>query len=569
MEKTKSNKYWENRKEWLIYHQMESADRTADRIGKLYHRAYLEIEKKMNNVLDRFAFKYRMSREQALDILSRLNNRNDVDELIKELRLHGDNIDIKELSMMMDSPSYWYRINALKDTMAEVDTVMKLVYNNELAVSTEHYKKAANDSFLKNTYTLQQQMGYGNKVSILPPETVSKLLKSKWSGANYSKRIWNNTTTLAGDLKTELLTSVLMGRTESETMKIFLNKFAVGANNARRLIRTESAYIYNQMDTEAYKESGIEYYRFVATLDLKTSKVCQELDGKVFKTTDAQVGVNFPPMHPWCRSVTIANIDDNTLKTLNRRAEKEKVPADMTYKEWENKFVVDDNLDLQEEKHGDILKKPKHLVVDRPIIEQETVIKEAMAYGEKLLKNPELIQYDNGEPVSNYINKQIGYDALPRIVDDDEFRRLSKDKKILYRGVTDYKDISAKEMVNQFKTGKFYCGRGIYGNGTYADYDKNVANYYAYNSGSTSNGEIMEMLLSDDAKTISFLDIYMEYEKTGIPKLPIDKRTAYQDIISNVGVYAAIKGYDAILLDGFQNKQHVIILNRSKIIIRG
>ena len=323
---------------------MESADRTADRIGKLYHRAYLEIEKKMNNVLDRFAFKYRMSREQALDILSRLNNRNDVDELIKELRLHGDNIDIKELSMMMDSPSYWYRINALKDTMAEVDTVMKLVYNNELAVSTEHYKKAANDSFLKNTYTLQQQMGYGNKVSILPTETVSKLLKSKWSGANYSKRIWNNTTTLAGDLKTELLTSVLMGRTESETMKIFLNKFAVGANNARRLIRTESAYIYNQMDTEAYKESGIEYYRFVATLDLKTSKVCQELDGKVFKTTDAQVGVNFPPMHPWCRSVTIANIDDNTLKTLNRRAGKEKVPADMTYKEWEDKFVVETDM---------------------------------------------------------------------------------------------------------------------------------------------------------------------------------------------------------------------------------
>lgn len=342
MEKTKSSKYWENRKEWLIYHQMESADKTADRIGKLYHRAYLEIEKKMNNVLDRFAFKYRMSREQALDILERLNNKNDVDELIKELRLHGDNIDIKELSMMMDSPSYWYRINALKDTMAEVDTVMKLVYNNELAVSTEHYKKAANDSFLKNTYTLQQQTGYGYPVSTLPPETVSKLLKSKWSGANYSKRIWNNTTTLAGDLKTELLTSVLMGRTESETMKIFLNKFAVGANTARRLVRTESAYIYNQMDTEAYKESGIEYYRFVATLDLKTSEVCKELDGKVFKTTDAQVGVNFPPMHPWCRSVTIANIDDDTLKTLDRRAGKEKVPADMTYKEWEDRFVVDD-----------------------------------------------------------------------------------------------------------------------------------------------------------------------------------------------------------------------------------
>lgn len=406
MEKTKSSKYWENRKEWLIYHQMESADKTADRIGKLYHRAYLEIEKKMNNVLDRFAFKYRMSREQALDILERLNNKNDVDELIKELRLHGDNIDIKELSMMMDSPSYWYRINALKDTMAEVDTVMKLVYNNELAVSTEHYKKAANDSFLKNTYTLQQQTGYGYRVSTLPPETVSKLLKSKWSGANYSKRIWNNTTTLAGDLKTELLTSVLMGRTESETMKIFLNKFAVGANTARRLIRTESAYIYNQMDTEAYKNSGIEYYRFVATLDLKTSEVCKELDGKVFKTTDAQVGVNFPPMHPWCRSVTIANIDDDTLKTLDRRAGKEKVPANMTYKEWEDKFVVDD--DVQEEENSSLVKIPdiKFATKKNSVITAKQKLKDTMTVSQAYDELPIKVKQNTKD-----VTFEFGYDG--------------------------------------------------------------------------------------------------------------------------------------------------------------
>ncbi len=385
---------------------MESADKTADRIGKLYHRAYLEIEKKMNNVLDRFAFKYRMSREQALDILSRLNNRNDVDELIKELRLHGDNIDIKELSMIMDSPSYWYRINALKDTMAEVDTVMKLVYNNELAVSTEHYKNAANDSFLKNTYTLQQQTGYGYRVSTLPPETVSKLLKSKWSGANYSKRIWNNTTTLAGDLKTELLTSVLMGRTESETMKIFLNKFAVGANTARRLVRTESAYIYNQMDTEAYKNSGIEYYRFVATLDLKTSEVCKELDGKVFKTTDAQVGVNFPPMHPWCRSVTIANIDDDTLKTLDRRAGKEKVPANMTYKEWEDKFVVDD--DVQEEENSSLVKIPdiKFATKKNSVITAKQKLKDTMTVSQAYDELPIKVKQNTKD-----VTFEFGYDG--------------------------------------------------------------------------------------------------------------------------------------------------------------
>lgn len=80
------------------------------------------------------------------------------------------------------------------------------------------------------------------------------------------------------------------------------------------------------------------------------------------------------------------------------------------------------------------------------------------------------------------------------------------------------------------------------GNGTYTDYDKSIAIYYTYDSGISDNGEIMEMLLTEDAKTISFVDIYTEYEKTGIPKLIADKRDAFQDIIGDVGTYAAIKG---------------------------
>ena len=212
--------------------------------------------------------------------------------------------------------------------------------------------------------------------------------------------------------------------------------------------------------------------------------------------------------------------------------------------------------------------KEEQSISDRPLLELDEIVEKAKIYGNDLLNHPELIEYDNGEPISNYVNKQIGYDALPTVVSSNEFEELSKGKQILYRGVTDYKDIAAHDMVEQFKHGKFYCGRGVYGNGTYADYDKRVATYYAYDSGITDNGEIMEMLLKDDAKTISFEDIYAEYEKTGIYKITADKREAYQDIIGDVGTYAAIKGYDAILLNGFQNKNHIVILNRGKVIVK-
>ena len=113
-----------------------------------------------------------------------------------------------------------------------------------------------------------------------------------------------------------------------------------------RLIRTESCYLCTQMDMLSYEDSEIEYYRYLATLDLRTSKICRELDGKVFRVADQQTGVNAPPMHPWCRSTTTAALSDEDLARLTRRAidpvtgKEIHVPAGMTYDQWYQTYVV-------------------------------------------------------------------------------------------------------------------------------------------------------------------------------------------------------------------------------------
>lgn len=53
-------------------------------------------------------------------------------------------------------------------------------------------------------------------------------------------------------------------------------------------------------------------------------------------------------MHPFCRSTTIAEFEDEDLKDLERRAKDEdgntiKVPADMRYEEWYREFVENKN----------------------------------------------------------------------------------------------------------------------------------------------------------------------------------------------------------------------------------
>lgn len=113
---------------------------------------------------------------------------------------------------------------------------------------------------------------------------------------------------------------------------------------ARRIVRTESAYVANAAQAKAYGEAGIDRYRFVATLDSRTCECCGALDGKVFELAKAKPGTNYPPMHPFCRSTTIADFGDDELEGLERRAKDKdgntvKVPADMTYEQWRRKFV--------------------------------------------------------------------------------------------------------------------------------------------------------------------------------------------------------------------------------------
>jgi len=128
------------------------------------------------------------------------------------------------------------------------------------------------------------------------------------------------------------------------------NKMNVSKVNAGRLVMTESAYFSSTTQKECFKELDVERYEIVATLDGHTSDICQEMDGKVFKMSEYEEGVTAPPFHVNCRSCTAPYFDDEFTKDEQRATRDEDsntyyVPADMTYKEWNEKYV---NSELRE-----------------------------------------------------------------------------------------------------------------------------------------------------------------------------------------------------------------------------
>lgn len=146
------------------------------------------------------------------------------------------------------------------------------------------------------------------KVTEIPAEYTKRVAGRKWDGANYSERIWKNTDKLAQRLGELFNAHSMSGMTETAMARALAEEFQTSMFNAKRLIRTEAAYVANAVKIERWKERGVKQYQFSAVIDQRTSKICRATNGKIFNVADAQVGVNLPPMHPFCRSVAIIHL---------------------------------------------------------------------------------------------------------------------------------------------------------------------------------------------------------------------------------------------------------------------
>ena len=103
------------------------------------------------------------------------------------------------------------------------------------------------------------------------------------------------------------------------------------------IVRTTVNQVTNTASQAVYKANPdvTEEYRYVATLDSRTSPVCRDLDGQIFKYNEGPV----PPQHFGCRSTTVAVINYKkwgfTPPPAGKRASVDgPVPANTTYGKW-------------------------------------------------------------------------------------------------------------------------------------------------------------------------------------------------------------------------------------------
>ena len=344
----KNEKYWKKRQEEKLSSILNDAQVASEYVSDIYSKASLYTQSKINGIFEKYRDGHGLSNADAKEMLDSLISDRDYNQIKRILENNPKTKQRKELLKKLDTPPYQYRIKRLENMQSQLDKLMNEVYKVEKDVSTDCYINSAFNAYYRNVYNLQKGMKVAYQFDMLDPELIDSMLKSRWSGKNYSNRIWDNTNALAESLKDEMLMGVLTNKTEKEMAATIMNKFAVGTYQARRLIQTESAAMTAFADQQAFKDAGIEKEMFIAVHDSRTSQICQHHDRSIVEIAKAKVGVNVPPLHPNCRSHMIPYIEGVTdaMKKRQRNPvtnKDEVVDVSENYDQW---------LKRQQEEHG-------------------------------------------------------------------------------------------------------------------------------------------------------------------------------------------------------------------------
>ena len=343
--KKRSNHYWEQRANSRMASYHRNSDETISKINKAYDKAIADINSDINKIFNKYAMEYKLSKTEARQLLNSYIHAKDLKSIRDKIKYIQDE-DLKNYLMaQLNYSPYKARITRLEALKESIYINTKLLSQEELKLSTSDYIDNIKEAYYRNIFDIQKGIGLGFTFSEMPIDFIEEVLKNKWIGENYSRRIWKNSDVLADRLE-EVITSGLMSGKSSKRMAKELDDLSnYGKFASERLIRTETTYVTNMAEIESYKECDVEKCVFLATLDSRTSKICRSMDGKVLIVGKAKPGVNLPPLHPFCRSTTIAYLGEGTLETLQRRARdpvtgKNYIINNINYNEWYDKFVV-------------------------------------------------------------------------------------------------------------------------------------------------------------------------------------------------------------------------------------
>lgn len=341
----KNSDYWAQRFSQLEDAQNKIGASSLSDIEKQYRKAQKQIEGQITAWYQRFAKNNRITLAEARQYMSTADLKEfkwDVQDYIKYGQEAGVSGSwIKEL----ENAFARYHVSKLEALKVQTQNSLETLFAEQGATLTSTLGDVYTSGYYHTAYELQNGFGIGFDISGVDQSQLEKILSKPWAvdGYNFSERIWNNKEKLISTIHNELTQNIMLGKDPQKAIDAIAKQMNTSKANAGRLVMTEEAYFSSAAQKDCFNELGVEEYEIVATLDSKTSDICQSMDGQHFPMKDYQAGVTAPPFHVNCRSTTAPYFDEQF--DIGERAARDEngntyyVPDDMNYKQWKETFV--------------------------------------------------------------------------------------------------------------------------------------------------------------------------------------------------------------------------------------
>lgn len=293
--------YWTNRQEQLKKAAEKDEAKLKKRLSDFYDKEFKRLEKEIAAYYQQYGEDNVISYRTLLQSLSEEDRRllmERMDEFVAKYPQYANLMPVRESIYKLD------RLQGLQYSVYMTEAEIAGYTNEQM---TGYLTKLSQTGVNYGMETL----GFGKNFYSINSDVVKQFVDVPWcNGENFSTRIWNDTQKLAQYLSQDLAQGFARGDSYDKLVRNLRQRFGrVNRKDAYRLVYTEGTYVMAEATMQPFKDN-FEKYRLSPVLDGKTCPICRGLREQVFLISERQPGVNFPPIHPWCRCSWEIVVDD-------------------------------------------------------------------------------------------------------------------------------------------------------------------------------------------------------------------------------------------------------------------